>query len=93
MAKEVQEEDTEEAMKLVQAGKDIPPPQMERMKLMLEEGVGHDARQGSNGRRSVEGWAVAFANRINALALGMTQLKVFRERQRDVFKVLAGIGS
>lgn len=93
MAKEVEEEDTEEAMKLAQAGKDIPPPRMERMKLMLEEGVGHDARQGSDGRRSVEGRAVAFANRVNALALGMTRLKAFRERQKDVFKILAGIGS
>ncbi|KIM80341.1 hypothetical protein PILCRDRAFT_822468 [Piloderma croceum F 1598] len=92
MAKEVEEEDTEEAMKLAQAGKDIPPPRMERMKLMLEEGVGHDAMQESSGRRSVEGRAVAFANRVNALALGMTRLKAFRERQKDVFKVLAGIG-
>jgi hypothetical protein len=60
---------------------------------MLEEGVGHDVGQGSEGRRSVEGRAVAFTNRVNALALGLTRLKAFKERQRDVFKVLAGIGS
>ena len=43
-------------------------------------------------RTSTEGRAVAFANRINALALGMTKLRAFRERQEMVFKVLAGVG-
>ncbi|KZT00928.1 uncharacterized protein LAESUDRAFT_764149 [Laetiporus sulphureus 93-53] len=41
---------------------------------------------------STENRAVAFANRINALALGMTKLRAFRERQDMVFKVLSGIG-
>jgi hypothetical protein len=101
LAKEMDEQDTEEAMRLAQAGRDIPPPRMDRVKKMLEEGVGHDiprsssrsSQQDDQGRRSVEGRAVAFANRINALALGLTRLKAFRERQNDVFKVLAGIGS
>ena len=93
LVKEVEEQDTEEAMRLVQAGKDIPPPRMDRVKMMLEEGVGHDVPQESEGRRSVEGRAVAFTNRVNGLALGLTRLKTFRERQKDVFKVLAGIGS
>lgn len=42
---------------------------------------------------STENRAVAFANRINALALAMTKLRAFRERQDDVFKVLAGVQS
>ncbi|KAI0337274.1 hypothetical protein BDW22DRAFT_1364360 [Trametopsis cervina] len=42
---------------------------------------------------STENRAVAFANRINALALGMTKLKAFKERQDMVFKVLSGVGS
>ncbi|PCH39339.1 hypothetical protein WOLCODRAFT_158902 [Wolfiporia cocos MD-104 SS10] len=42
---------------------------------------------------STENRAVAFANRINALALGMIQLRAFKERQDTVFKVLAGVGS
>ena len=46
-----------------------------------------------SGRRSVEGRAIAFANRINALALGMTKLRAFRERQDEVFKVLANVVS
>ena len=44
-------------------------------------------------RRSVEGRAIAFANRINSLALGMTKLRAFRERQEEVFKVLASVVS
>ncbi|KAI0685267.1 hypothetical protein BC835DRAFT_534419 [Cytidiella melzeri] len=40
---------------------------------------------------STENRAVAFANRINALALGMTKLKAFRERQDTVFRVLTGV--
>ncbi|PPQ71661.1 hypothetical protein CVT26_010579 [Gymnopilus dilepis] len=94
-AKEMEEQDTQTAIELVQAGKNVPLSRLDRVKMMLEEGVGYE--QGLNdardGRRSVEGRAVAFANRINALSLGMTRLKAFRERQDDVFKVLAGIGS
>ncbi|THH17908.1 hypothetical protein EW146_g2999 [Bondarzewia mesenterica] len=94
-AKEVEDEDTAEAMKLAQRGDDIPPPRIERVREMLEKGVGYEGRRGeeSHRRSSLEGRAVAFTNRINALALGMTKLRAFRERQDDVFKVLAGIGS
>jgi len=45
-----------------------------------------------DGRRSTEGRAVAFANRVNALALAMTRLPQFKERQDEVFRVLAGVG-
>jgi len=63
---------------------------MDRVKQMLQDGVSYDV---NGGRRSVEGRAVAFANRVNELALRMTRLKQFRDRQEDVFKVLGGIGS
>ena len=68
---------------------------LDRVKMMLEEGVGYERglREADAGRRSVEGRAVSFANRINSLSLGMTRLKAFRERQEFVFKILAGIGS
>jgi hypothetical protein len=98
MAKEVEEEDTKAAMKLAERGRDVPVPRMERVVEMLEKGIGYqdDSRTGltaaeEDRRRSVEGRAVAFANRINALALGVSRLKPFRERQREVFKVLAGL--
>ncbi|KAJ7087804.1 hypothetical protein C8R44DRAFT_27706 [Mycena epipterygia] len=94
-ARELQEEDDETAMKCAQRGKEIPQTRMDRVRMMLEEGVGYEQgrRDNEEGRRSVEGRAVSFTNRINALSLGMTRLKAFRERQGDVFKVLAGIGA
>lgn len=100
-AREMQREDDELAIRMVEEGEDVPTlSRLDRVKLILEEGVGYeyDSRPGEHrnrntGRRSVEGRAVAFANRINALSLQMTRLKAFRERQDDVFKVLAGIGS
>jgi hypothetical protein len=53
----------------------------------------HDSHGSRYGRRpeSVEGRAIAFANRVNALALGMTKLRAFRERQDEVFKILSSI--
>ncbi|KAJ7510101.1 hypothetical protein B0H11DRAFT_1176303 [Mycena galericulata] len=94
-AREMQEEDDETAMKYAARGKVIPPTRMDRVRMMLEEGVGYaqGQRENEEGRRSVEGRAVSFTNRINALSLGMTRLRAFRERQADVFKVLAGIGA
>ncbi|KAJ6597124.1 hypothetical protein DFH09DRAFT_1357178 [Mycena vulgaris] len=94
-ARELQEEDDMTAMQCAQRGKPIPTTRMDRVRMMLEEGVGYaqGRRDSDEGRRSVEGRAVSFTNRINALSLGMTRLRAFRERQGDVFKVLAGIGA
>lgn len=94
-AKELEAEDDTLAMKYASQGREIPPTKMDRVRLMLEKGVGYDndRRESQDGRRSVEGRAVAFTNRINGLSLALTKLKAFRERQDDVFKVLAGIGS
>ncbi|KAJ7589632.1 hypothetical protein C8J56DRAFT_939103 [Mycena floridula] len=94
-AKEIEEDDDSVAMQLASQGKDIPPTRMDRVRIILEQGVGatRSRRQSQEGRRSVEGRAIAFANRINGLSLGLTKLKQFRERQDDVFKVLAGVGS
>ncbi|KAF8175861.1 hypothetical protein BJ912DRAFT_1147014 [Pholiota molesta] len=94
-AAEIEAEDDEVAMRLAERGKDIPLSRLDRVKMILEEGVGYERglQDARDGRRSVEGRAVAFANRINALSLAMTKLKAFKERQGDVFKVLGGIGS
>ncbi len=90
----IEEEDTMEAIRLVQEGREgeVRAPRLERARLLLERGPGYDTGNGNGGRRSAEGRAVAFANRVNALALGVTRLPQFRERQDDVFKVLAGVG-
>ena len=50
-----------------------------------------ESREGRRRTTSTENRAVAFANRINALSLGMTKLRAFRERQEAVFKVLIGV--
>lgn len=92
-AREMEEEDSDAAVQAMTAGEDLPAPRVERVKLILEEGVGvRDAQErGDESRRSVEGRALAFANRVNGLALAMTRLRPFRERQDEVFKVLAGV--
>ncbi|CAG7854758.1 SubName: Full=Uncharacterized protein {ECO:0000313/EMBL:CCA66337.1} [Serendipita indica DSM 11827] len=42
-------------------------------------------------RRSLEGTTVQFANRINGLALALTRLRMFQERQDMVFSILASV--
>jgi hypothetical protein len=93
-AKMMDEEDNQNAMYLIQQGRDIPLSRLDRVRSMWEEGVGYEPDDGvDRGRRSVEGRAVAFANKVNALGLALTKLKPFKERQEYVFKVLGGIGS
>ncbi|KIL57646.1 hypothetical protein M378DRAFT_171541 [Amanita muscaria Koide BX008] len=92
-AKEIEERDNNSAMECASRGEELPDPVMDRVKVILELGVGHEREGGRGGRTSFEGRAVTFANRINALSLAMTKLRAFRERQEQVFKILAGIGS
>ncbi|KAG9010970.1 hypothetical protein FRB95_004417 [Tulasnella sp. JGI-2019a] len=55
----------------------------------------HSQRRREGGQRrgsrsqSPAGTALELTNRINALALGMTKLPAFKERQNSIFKVLA----
>ncbi|KAJ3710036.1 hypothetical protein FB446DRAFT_737548 [Lentinula raphanica] len=92
-AKEIQEADDARAMRYAAEGRDIPMSKIERVQQILLEGVGCTTQHRSEeGRRSVEGRAVAFANRINGLSLALTHLKAFKDRQDQVFKVLSGIG-
>ena len=91
----IEEEDTMEAIRLVQEGREgeMRAPRLERARLLLERGAGYDvANRNGARRRSADGRAVAFANRINAHALTVTRLPQFRERQDNVFRVLAGVG-
>ncbi|EEB87487.1 hypothetical protein MPER_15147 [Moniliophthora perniciosa FA553] len=93
LAKELEEEDNKVALEYAQRGEDIPATKMDRIRTMLENGVGCELRrrEEDQGRTSPLGKAVAFTNRINGLSLGMTTLRAFRERQDNVFKILAGI--
>ena len=102
-AREMEEQDSLAAVDALQRAEDPPLPRLDRARDVLESGVGHafvgaqraDVPRAADHRRrttSTENRAVAFANRINALALGMTRLRAFRERQDMVFQVLAGVG-
>lgn len=84
------EEDDEDAMRLAAEGSDIPEPRMDRVRKILEGGVGHNARQ-AEGRVSVEGRALHLATRINMLALKLTDLAAFRSYAREVFQVLSAL--
>ncbi|KAI0761013.1 hypothetical protein BD413DRAFT_495917 [Trametes elegans] len=101
----MEEEDSAAAVRALQRGEEPAVPRLERVRDIIGGGVGHafadggvgEAGSGGGGdprrrRTSTEGRAVAFANRVNALALGMTRLRAFRERQEMVFNVLAGVG-
>ena len=104
---EMEDADSAATVRALQRGAAPPVPRLERVYEILERGVGFARRASDVGREvpgdepealrrrrtSTEGRAVAFANRVNALALGMTKLRAFRERQEMVFKVLAGVGS
>ncbi|KAK2463761.1 hypothetical protein APHAL10511_004254 [Amanita phalloides] len=93
-AREIEGIDNKMAVEYAQRGDDIPDAVFDRVKIIFEHGVGHERERGrKEGRLSVEGRAVMFANRINALSLAMTKLRAFKERQEEVFKILAGIGS
>ncbi|KAG9098579.1 hypothetical protein FS749_003473 [Ceratobasidium sp. UAMH 11750] len=56
-------------------------------------GPGRSDDDSDEGRRSPSSSTVRFANRINELALRMTALPAFRERQQEVFSILKGVGA
>jgi hypothetical protein len=70
-AAHIEEEDTMEAIRLVQEGRDgeVAVPRLQRTRLLLERRAGNDVDGVNGGRRSAEGRAVAFVNRVNALTL------------------------
>lgn len=99
-ARDIEDQDTELAVRILSSSEvnpntELPPPRLERVRRMLEFGIGVE-RDGSGDRDerrySLTGRTVTFTNRINALALGLTRLKAFRDRQDYVFKVLEGLG-
>jgi hypothetical protein len=86
-----EEEDSERAVDALVHGHEPPRPGADRVKEILEKGAGYAEAHQDGRPRSAEGRALALANRINGLALRMTQLRPFRERQEEVFKVLVGV--
>ncbi|KAG2060750.1 hypothetical protein BDR06DRAFT_925692 [Suillus hirtellus] len=92
-AQVMQDEDNEATIKAIERGnEDIPEPRFERVQAIITNGVrvsGVIADDRCRTRkRSVEGRAVAFANRVNALGLSISRIKAFRDREKEVFDVL-----
>ncbi|KAG2364572.1 hypothetical protein BDR07DRAFT_1401209 [Suillus spraguei] len=86
-AQEMQDEDNEATIKAIERGdEDIPEPRFERVQVIIINGVRVDGGTADDGcrrrKRSVEGRAVAFANRVNALGLSISRIKAFRDRER-----------
>ena len=95
-ARHYADEDDEDAIRLAARGRHIPEPLMDRVRRILESGVGYDERERSpsadeNGRRSAEGRAVQFANKVNRLALTVTGMPAFQAYAKDVFQVLRAL--
>jgi hypothetical protein len=93
-AKAMDEEDSVRAAQALAAGEEPAPPRLDRVRKVLSVGAGLESEGVREGeaRRSEEGTVLTFANRISALAMRMTELRPFRERQDEVFRVLVGVG-
>ncbi|GAA5830303.1 hypothetical protein JCM11251_001299 [Rhodosporidiobolus azoricus] len=84
-------EDDERAVKEASEGAEqLTPPRLDRLKERLAQGVGAAATLESS-RSSTDGMVAQLANAINGLALAMTSLPAFRERQAEAFKILAAV--
>ena len=87
-------EDNDDAMWLAAEGRPIPEPRMDRVRRILQSGVGYEESfsAAEDGRRSAEGRAVKFTNRVNRLALTLNSLPAFQSYAKDVFEVLRALG-
>ncbi|GEM09641.1 hypothetical protein Rt10032_c08g3658 [Rhodotorula toruloides] len=70
----------------------LTPPKLDRLKERLAKGIGAEETL-SSARSGVDGELAGLANAINTLALGMSALPAFRERQTQAFQVLASVTS
>ena len=91
-AARIREADTATAMACAQEDREVPVPRLEIARMRLEHGAGYDEHQGEERDADRERSVVAFVNRVNTLALKMTQLPEFRARQDGVFEVLSAVG-
>jgi hypothetical protein len=92
-AQDMQVADNEATIKAIERGdEDIPEPMYERLKGIIIDGVRVNKAPATPGCRqrkgSIEGRAVAFANKVNALGLSISRIKAFRDREKEVFEVL-----
>jgi len=104
--REMEDEDSQRAVEILQdGGVELPEPTLDRVRRMLERGVAAEGRRrrdsdddddmssmdSDSTSHSIEGRAITLTNRISGLSLSMTKLRAFKERQSEVFKVLASV--
>jgi len=92
-AQVMQVADNEATIKSIERGdEDIPEPMYERLKAIIIDGIRVSKASVEPGCRqrkgSIEGRAMTFANRVNALGLSISRIKAFRDREKEVFEVL-----
>ncbi|KAF8748445.1 hypothetical protein RHS01_10835 [Rhizoctonia solani] len=63
----------------------------ERGRSIHHQEEGEDTSGSDEGRQSPSSSTVRFANRLNELALRMTSLPTFKQRQQEVFSILKGV--
>ncbi|KIY69301.1 hypothetical protein CYLTODRAFT_489006 [Cylindrobasidium torrendii FP15055 ss-10] len=101
------EKDDELAIAALREGHEPRMPRMDKVRDMLIHGAYGSALESSDSSRrssvmsnggsrrgrtpSPQGRTLAFVNRVSALALGMTRLRAFRERQEEVFTILKAV--
>ena len=92
-AARIRESDTATAMAFAQEDREVPVPRLEIARMRLELGAGYEEKHGEGRDADRERSVVAFVNRVNTLALKMTQLPEFRARQDGVFEALSAVRS
>ncbi|BGP37932.1 hypothetical protein JCM10449v2_001859 [Rhodotorula kratochvilovae] len=85
-----EEDDARAVREATEGVEHLTPPRLDRLKERLALGVGAEETLESS-RSSTDGQVAALANAINQLALGMTSLPAFRERQAQAFQVLMSV--
>ncbi|GAA6009063.1 hypothetical protein JCM10207_004081 [Rhodosporidiobolus poonsookiae] len=90
--RQLAEQDDARAIQEASEGVDpLTPPRLDRLKERIARGVGVEHDPPVRSSESADREVAQLANAVNGLALGMTTLPAFRERQAEAFKVLAAV--
>ncbi|BGP53882.1 hypothetical protein JCM8202_006075 [Rhodotorula sphaerocarpa] len=84
-----EEDDARAVREATEGVQQLSPPRLDLLRTRLSEGVGANA----TGSESEMGQIALLANGINGLALGMTSLPAFQERQAQAFQILMSVTS
>ena len=88
-AARIKEADTVTSMTCAQEDREVPVTRLESARMRPEHGAGYNEQQGEERDVDRQRSVVAFVNRVNTLALRVTQLPEFRARQ-DALSAVGG---